>query len=153
MRLDLPSPPIEFDFFGNKSHPDRPAPHRRQDGFHGREVQLYNTHLLAFSMLAGGKTESPWQRNLVADQIAEATGPTILTGDFNEHRHDILIKHFGECGFHTAQQTEITCAAGRSCSITFSTTRRCVWWTVRCSRLLPATITPWSPTSNFRPDE
>ena len=108
MRLDLPSPPIEFDFFGNKTTPTDRLLIGAKTVFAGREVQLYNTHLLAFFMLAGGKTESPWQRNLVADQIAEATGPTILTGDFNEHRHDVLIKHFGECGFRTAQETEIT---------------------------------------------
>jgi endonuclease/exonuclease/phosphatase (EEP) superfamily protein YafD len=67
-----------------------------------------SSDLLAFFMLGAGQNESPWQRNLVADQIAEATEPTILTGDFNEHRHEILVQQFGEAGFSTVQDKEIT---------------------------------------------
>ena len=108
MRLDLPSPPIEFDFYGNKTTPTDRLLIGAKTTFHGRDVQLYNTHLLAFFMLGTGTRESPWQRNLVADQITDATGPTILTGDFNEHRHEILVKQFGGCGFRTAQESEPT---------------------------------------------
>jgi len=108
MRLDLPSPPIEFDFYGNKTTPTDRLLIGAKTTFFGRDIQLYNTHLLAFFMLGAGKEESPWQRNLVADQIAEATEPTILTGDFNEHRHEILVQQFGEAGFSTVQDKEIT---------------------------------------------
>jgi endonuclease/exonuclease/phosphatase (EEP) superfamily protein YafD len=59
-------------------------------------------------MLGDGKTDSPWQRNLVADQISEATGPALLTGDFNEQRSEILIDLFGRYGFKTAQSAEPT---------------------------------------------
>lgn len=108
MRLDLPSPPIEFDFHGNKTTPTDRLLIGAKTTFHGRDIQLYNTHLLAFFMLGSGKAESPWQRNLVADQISGATAPTILTGDFNEHRPEVLINHFGAAGFRTAQQTDAT---------------------------------------------
>lgn len=108
MRLDLPSPPIEFDFFGNKTTPTDRLLIGAKTTLHGRELQLYNTHLLAFFMLGSGSVLSPWQRNLVADQITGATAPTILTGDFNEHRHEILVGQFAECGFRTVQDKETT---------------------------------------------
>ena len=50
MRLDLPSPPIEFDFRGTK----KTATDRLLIGatttIHGRELRLFNVHLLAFFM-------------------------------------------------------------------------------------------------------
>ena len=108
MRLDLPSPPIEFDFFGNKTTPTDRVFIGAKTLLHGREVQLYNTHLLAFFMLGAGETESPWQRNLVADQITGASLPTILTGDFNESKHAVLVEQFAHCGYRTVQTEAIT---------------------------------------------
>lgn len=108
MRLDLPSPPIEFDFFGNKTTPTDRVFIGAKTILHGREVQLYNTHLLAFFMLGAGDSESPWQRNLVADQIMGATLPTLLTGDFNENKHAILTEQFGECGYTSVQTEAVT---------------------------------------------
>ncbi len=108
MRLDLPSPPIEFDFYGNKTTPTDRLLIGAKTTLHGREVQFYNTHLLAFFMLGAGMSESPWQRNLIADEIEGATAPTILTGDFNEHRHDIIVRQFSDCGFSTVQEKEST---------------------------------------------
>jgi endonuclease/exonuclease/phosphatase (EEP) superfamily protein YafD len=108
MRLDLPSPPIAFDFFGNTTTPTDRVFIGAKTTLAGREVQLYNTHLLAFFMLGAGNKESPWQRNLVADQITGAVGPTILTGDFNESKHEILVGQFAECGYATVQTSEIT---------------------------------------------
>jgi endonuclease/exonuclease/phosphatase (EEP) superfamily protein YafD len=108
IQLDLPSPPIEFDFFGNKTTPTDRLLIGAKVMLHGRELQCFNTHLLALCMLGDGKTDSPWQRNLVADQISEATGPALLTGDFNEQRSEILIDLFGRYGFKTAQSAEST---------------------------------------------
>jgi endonuclease/exonuclease/phosphatase family metal-dependent hydrolase len=93
MRLDLPSPPIEFDFFGKKTTPTDRVMIGAKTTVLGRELQLFNVHLLAFFMLGSSSTLNPFQRQMVADQLAAAKGPTILTGDFNVSRH---------------QQTEIT---------------------------------------------
>lgn len=108
MRLDLPSPPIEFDFFGRKTTPTDRLFIGAKTTLLGREVQLFNTHLLAFFMLGSSSSSNPFQRNLVAEQLAAMRAPTVLTGDFNVSRHESLVKQFGEVGFQTAQQTEIT---------------------------------------------
>ena len=109
MRLDLPSPPIEFEFFGKKTTPTDRLLIGAKTTVGGRELQLYNTHLLAFFMLGSSSTSNPFQRNRVADQIAGSNGcPTILTGDFNVSKHESLVAQFAECGFATVQQKEIT---------------------------------------------
>lgn len=108
MRLELPSPPIEFDFFGKKMTPTDRLLIGAKTKVHGREVQLLNTHLLAFFMLGSSSSLNPLQRQIVAEQLATAKGPTILTGDFNVSKHLTLIAQFAEKGFSTVQQTEIT---------------------------------------------
>ncbi|PAW63030.1 MAG: endonuclease [Opitutia bacterium Tous-C1TDCM] len=108
MRLVLPSPPIEFDFFGKKTTPTDRLLIGAKTTVHGREVQLLNTHLLAFFMLGASSTTNPFQRELVAEQIRAAKGPTILTGDFNVRHHESLVGQFASLGFATVQQTEIT---------------------------------------------
>jgi endonuclease/exonuclease/phosphatase family metal-dependent hydrolase len=108
MRLDLPSPPIEFDFFGKKTTPtDRLLIGAKTELF-GRPLQLFNTHLLAFFMLGSSSTTNPFQRALVADQLAASQGPTILTGDFNVSKHQTLISQFSGCGFSAVQDKEVT---------------------------------------------
>ena len=109
MRLDLPSPPIEFEFFGKKMTPTDRLLISAKTTLFGREVQLYNTHLLAFFMLGSSSTTNPFQRNLVAEQLALANGrPTILTGDFNVSKHGSLVSQFAERGFATVQEKEVT---------------------------------------------
>src|SRR6185436_331067 len=109
MRLDLPSPPIEFEFFGRKTTPTDRVMIGAKTTVLGREVQLFNVHLLAFFMLGSSSTLNPFQRNLVADQLAAAGArPTLLSGDFNVSKHHTLIDQFARCGFSTVQQTEIT---------------------------------------------
>lgn len=109
MRLDLPSPPIEFDFFGQKKTPTDRVMIGAKTTVHGRELQLFNAHLLAFFMLGSGSTANPFQRNLVAEQLLAAKDqPTILTGDFNVSRHDSLVAQFAGCGFATVQDKEVT---------------------------------------------
>ena len=51
MRQDLPSPPIEFDFFGKKMTPTDRLLVGAKTTIGGRDLQLFNTHLLAFFML------------------------------------------------------------------------------------------------------
>lgn len=108
MRLDLPSPPIEFEFFGKKTTPTDRVLVGAKTTVLGRELQLFNTHLLAFFMLGSSSTLNPFQRNLVAEQLAASRGPTILTGDFNVSKHQTLVAQFAECGYATVQQAEIT---------------------------------------------
>ncbi len=108
MRLDLPSPPIEFEFFGRKTTPTDRVLIGAKTTVLGRELQIFNTHLLAFFMLGSSSTLNPFQRNLVADQLSASRGPTILTGDFNVSKHHTLVAQFAERGYATVQQTEIT---------------------------------------------
>lgn len=108
MRLDLPSPPIEFEFFGKKTTPTDRVLIGAKATVLGREVQFFNTHLLAFFMLGSSSTANPFQRNLVAEQLAAARGPTILAGDFNVSKHHTLVAQFAERGFATVQETETT---------------------------------------------
>ena len=108
MRLDLPSPPIEFDFFGKKTTPTDRLLIGAKTTILGRELQLFDTHLLAFFMLGSSSTLNPFQRNLVAEQLAASRLPTILTGDFNVSKHRTLISQFSACGYSTVQETEVT---------------------------------------------
>ncbi len=107
-RLDLPSPPIEFDFFGKKTTPTDRVLIGAKTTIHGREVQLYNVHLLAFFRLGATSEVNHGQRDLVEAQLAAARVPTVLTGDFNVSKHHTLIEQFGRVGFSTVQQAEIT---------------------------------------------
>lgn len=108
LRLDLPSPLIEFDFYGTKTTPTDRVLIGAKTTIAGRDLQLFNTHLLAFFMLGSTSTAHPWQRALVAEQLAAATGPTLLTGDFNVSRHESLVAQFAGCGFATVQDREVT---------------------------------------------
>ena len=108
LRLDLPSPPIEFDFFGQRTTPTDRLLIGAKTTIHGRDLQLFNTHLLAFFMLGSSSTLNPFQRNLVAEQLASASGPTIFSGDFNVSKHETLVAQMGEQGFRTVQDTEVT---------------------------------------------
>ena len=108
MRLDLPSPPIEFEFFGQKTTPTDRVLIGAKTTLLGHEEKLFNEHLLAFFMLGSSSTENPFQRNLVAEQLAAAHGPTVLTGDFNVSKHNTLVEQFAERGFATVQHNEVT---------------------------------------------
>jgi endonuclease/exonuclease/phosphatase family metal-dependent hydrolase len=108
MRLDIPSPPIEFDFFGEKKTPTDRLLIAAKTDIGGRELQIFNTHLLAFFMLGSSSTTNPFQRSLVAEQLSASNGPTLLGGDFNVSKHQSLVKQFAERGYRTVQEKEIT---------------------------------------------
>jgi endonuclease/exonuclease/phosphatase family metal-dependent hydrolase len=107
-RLDLPSPPIEFDFLGRKTTPTDRVLVGAKTSIGGREIRLLNTHLLAFFMLGSSSTTNPFQRHLVAEQLASSDGPTLLTGDFNVRKHHSLVAQFAANGFATVQQEKVT---------------------------------------------
>ncbi|MBU0688097.1 MAG: endonuclease/exonuclease/phosphatase family protein [Gammaproteobacteria bacterium] len=107
-KLDLPSPPIEFNFNGETKTPtDRLLIGAKTD-IGGKTVQLFNTHLLAFFMLKSSSTEHPEQRQMVVDQLKLSKLPALLGGDFNVSGHETLVSQFEEAGFSTAQWSEIT---------------------------------------------
>ncbi|HWA25650.1 MAG TPA: endonuclease/exonuclease/phosphatase family protein [Lacunisphaera sp.] len=106
---DLPSPPVEFDFFGEKKTPTDRLLIGVTTNIGGRDVRLFNTHLLAFFMLKSSSEFHLEQRQLVEMQLrGTAHMPTLLTGDFNVSKHHSLIQQFADCGYKTVQSTEIT---------------------------------------------
>ena len=107
--LNLPSPPVEFDFFGEKKTPTDRLLIGATTTIAGRDVRLFNTHLLAFFMLNSSSEEHLSQRKLVEEQLRNSAGlPTLLTGDFNVSKHRSLIEQFAAAGYETVQATEVT---------------------------------------------
>ncbi|WP_415908758.1 endonuclease/exonuclease/phosphatase family protein [Oleiharenicola sp. Vm1] len=107
-RLDLPSPPVEFDFFGERKTPTDRLLIGATTTIGGRDLRVLNTHLLALFMLQSSSEQHNQQRQLVAAQLRSAAGPTVLGGDFNVSRHESLVRQFGEAGFKTVQDREVT---------------------------------------------
>lgn len=106
---NLPSPPVEFDFFGEKKTPTDRLLIGATTTIRGRDVRLFNTHLLAFFMLKSSSEVHLNQRQLVAEQLRLSAGmPTLLTGDFNVSKHQSLIQQFADAGYQTVQSKEIT---------------------------------------------
>lgn len=103
VRIDVPSPAIEFVFRGRKTTPTDRLMVGARTTVDGREVQLYNVHLLAFFMLGASSTAFPWQRELVADRLDASDLPTILGGDFNVSPDDPIVEQFAGHGFATVQ--------------------------------------------------
>ena len=107
--VNLPSPPVEFDFFGERKTPTDRVLIGATTTIAGRPVRLFNTHLLAFFMLNSSSKVHPDQRKLVEEQLRKtAHTPTLLTGDFNVSKHQSLIQQFAEAGYLTVQAKEIT---------------------------------------------
>lgn len=106
--INLPSPPVEFDFFGEKKTPTDRLLITAEADVHGRRVRLMNTHLLAFFMLNASSEEHRAQRDLVEQELRRSAAPTVLTGDFNVSRHESLVEQYARAGFRTAQSAEVT---------------------------------------------
>jgi len=103
IRRDLPSPAVEFNFRGERRTPTDRVLIGAKTVIAGRELQLFNTHLLAFFMLRTSSEEHPSQRQFVVDQVRTAPGPTLFCGDFNVSRHGSLVAQFDEIGFQSVQ--------------------------------------------------
>jgi endonuclease/exonuclease/phosphatase family metal-dependent hydrolase len=108
MRLDLPSPPVEFEFRGEKKTPTDRMLIGAETTIAGRSLRVFNTHLLAFFMLHSSSEDYMEQREIVVEQLRASIGPTLLGGDFNVSKHNSLIRQFSQAGFRTVQDTEIT---------------------------------------------
>jgi len=107
-RFDLPSPPIEFEFEGEKKTPTDRLLIGARTTLHGHELQLFNTHLLAYFMLNSSSEQHPDQRQLVIEQLRRASGPALIAGDFNVSNRESLVHQFHAAGYATVQEKEIT---------------------------------------------
>lgn len=108
MRVDIPSPPVPFEFRGEKKTPTDRLLIGAQTTIAGRPLHVFNTHLLAFFMLQSSSEAHPSQRQLVIDQLQACKGPRLLGGDFNVSKHESLIRQFNAAGYKTVQENEIT---------------------------------------------
>jgi len=108
IRRDLPSPTVEFDFRGEKRTPTDRLLIGAQTTIAGRPIQVFNTHLLAFFMLDARGEEPASQLEIVVEQVREPTGPTLVGGDFNVCRHDVLVRQFLAAGYQTVQDSHAT---------------------------------------------
>ena len=108
MRLDLPSPPVSFEFLGEKKTPTDRLIIGAQTTIGGHTLDIFNAHLLAFFMLQSSSEEHPGQRQMVIEQLKTAKGAALLGGDFNVSKHQSLVKQFDLAGYRTVQSTEIT---------------------------------------------
>lgn len=108
MRLDLPSPPVPFEFRGEQKTPTDRLIIGAETTVAGRPLRVFNTHLLAFFMLQSSSEDYPAQRQMVIEQLRASKGATLLGGDFNVSKHGSLIRQFGDAGYRSVQDTEIT---------------------------------------------
>ena len=108
VRRDLPSPPVEFEFLGERRTPTDRLLIGANTTIAGRQLRVFNTHLLAFFMLKTKSEAHISQRQFVADQLRESTGPTLLGGDFNVSNHQSLVEQFKGVGYQSLQTSEVT---------------------------------------------
>ncbi|MDZ4202125.1 MAG: endonuclease/exonuclease/phosphatase family protein [Gallionella sp.] len=107
-RYDLPSPPIEFEFDGEKKTPTDRLLIGAKTTLDGHELNLFNVHLLAYFMLNSSSEQHPEQRQLLVEQLGRANGPALISGDFNVSNRESLVRQFAEVGYKTVQKSEIT---------------------------------------------
>jgi len=108
LRLELPSPPVHFDFMGEDKTPTDRLAIGATTTLGGRTVRVFNTHLLAFFMLGTSSQEHPQQRRTIAELMRGAKGPALVGGDFNVSSHQSLVAQMAEVGCSTVQQTQTT---------------------------------------------
>lgn len=108
MKRDLPSPPIEFEFNGEKKTPTDRLLIGASTTIAGRELRIFNTHLLAFFMLKSSSEKHMSQREMVLEQLRASEGPTVLGGDFNVSKHESLVQQFAKAGYKAVDHQEIT---------------------------------------------
>ncbi|MGH8634691.1 MAG: endonuclease/exonuclease/phosphatase family protein [Burkholderiales bacterium] len=108
LQRDLPSPPVEFEFRGEKHTPTDRLLLGATTTAAGRELRLFNTHLLAFFMMNSNTSDHPVQLRLVLEAARASTGPTVLAGDFNVASHEALTRQFAAAGYRSAQTEQVT---------------------------------------------
>jgi len=108
MRIDLPSPPVEFTFRGKKTTPTDRVLIGATTTMDGRDLRVMTTHLLAFFMLNSSSMQYPEQRRQVVELMRQQEGPAMLTGDFNVSRYDSLVQQFAAVDCQTVQFAKAT---------------------------------------------
>jgi endonuclease/exonuclease/phosphatase family metal-dependent hydrolase len=108
IQRDLPSPPVEFEFGGEKHTPTDRLLLGATTTVAGRPLHLFNTHLLAFFMINSNTSDYPVQLRLVLEAARASTGPTVLAGDFNVVSHEALTRQFAAAGYRTVQTGQTT---------------------------------------------
>ena len=108
VKIDVPSPPVEFVFHGKKTTPTDRVLIAATTIMDGRDLRVMNTHLLAFFMLNSSSTDHPGQRRQVVELMRQQEGPALLTGDFNVSRYDSLVQQFAAVGCKTVQFAKAT---------------------------------------------
>jgi len=108
LQVDLPSPTIEFEFRGERKVPTDRLLIGARTTIDGRELRIFNAHLLAFFMLNASSDQHTGQRRQVLGEISTSGGPTLLGGDFNMARHETLLREFADAGYRTVQAKEVT---------------------------------------------
>ncbi len=107
-QVPLPSPPVKFEFEGEAKTPTDRLLLGARTSIDGRELRIFNTHLLAFFMLKSSSEKHLQQRKRVLAELRAEPGPTLLGGDFNVSKHDSLVRQFRKGGFETVQSSAIT---------------------------------------------
>ncbi len=95
-RTNLPSPAIEFDFFGTKLTPTDRLLIEAKTTLFGRDLQLLNTHLLAFFMLGSGRKLNPFQRNLVVQANRVRPRERLHDGDDDRFKVNLVRNQDGQ---------------------------------------------------------
>ena len=109
VKIDVPSPPVEFSFRGKKTTPTDRLLIGATTTMDGRDIQIMNTHLLALFMLGARSEEQyPQQRQQVVELMRQQKGPALLTGDFNVSRYDSLVQDFAVADCKTVQFAKAT---------------------------------------------
>lgn len=108
LRRDLPSPPVEFEYAGKKHTPTDRLLLGATTTVAGRELRVFNTHLLALFMLNTDSTEFSRQPRLVVEAARVSAGPTVVAGDFNVVIHEALVRQFAAAGYQTVQASQPT---------------------------------------------
>ena len=108
LRVDVPSPPVEFEFKGQKRTPTDRLLIGASTTIARRKLRIFNTHLLAFFMLKANSEGHLGQRKLIVGQLRASHGPTLLGGDFNVSKHGALVRQFAQAGYRTVQQKKAT---------------------------------------------
>lgn len=108
LRVELPSPPVPFEFAGKTMTPTDRLLIGATTKVGGRDLHVFDVHLLAFFMLKSSSEQHLGQRKQVLDTLRAQQGATLLGGDFNVSKHDSLLRQFGAGGFHSVQKKEIT---------------------------------------------
>lgn len=107
-RADLPSPLVEFEFFGRITTPTDRVALGARTVLGGRELRVINAHLLAFFVLKSSSEAHPEQRRRLVGLLTHEASPTVLAGDFNVSDTTSLTAQLGEVGFRTVQDQTIT---------------------------------------------